>query len=840
MNVDNKKIIRKLTMRFLKAGRTRNVFVIAAIILTAFMIASVLSIGLSFNETMERDEIRRAGTKAHTQVMNVTDKSLDYIKSLGYVADAGLSYNAMFAVDDREGFSGNYLVLTYYDETMWEKMLVPAYSDFIGHYPVLENEIMLSRGFLRTLGINSDEPGTSILGSVITVQDANLPGALPETFVLCGYYTEYTGRSSNITALPVSKTYLDKKNGGIVMSAGVIFKDKNKLSENIKRLNNDLAMFAADDVMITRFGSYSRSVTVNPFSSIAVYGVIILFLMFTGFLLIYNVLTISVSNDVRNYGLLKTIGATPKQLHFVVMWQSLCLCVIAIPLGAGLAALLSLLIVPLALNNSGADAVVSFSPYIYLGAVFFTIITTLAGTALPARKAAHVSPVEASRYTGVISKRKKNFKTKKVNAFRMAIRSLFRVKRRAAIVFLSLFLGLTIFLIITVTTSSIDAEKFSASYSDDDFILEYWETSGSLWWADELEPSPVPQKFDGSYVQKIEALPGLQSIRTLTRIYGTVTYKDEFENFLNRQIDEMLSQNPLYADEREQFIEIEKKYFKGGLYGIDADELNSLSNDEKKAFTRGEFALMLTNTPELLNGVSEVEITFNSGTYRLPVKGFIPENYITGMTRMYTAPPLVVSKETLEKFTAEPFVIYVGIRIEKDSQREASEILQALGGGDENVRITSRIEAFDDINNDKIVFGIIGGSLSGILGLIGLLNFINVLTVGIISRRREIATLEANGMSKKQARSMLRIEGAGYAVISLGLASTLGNAAALGFYRMLERQRGAEDMLTFSYPLIPAAITAAVILLICVVTPEIAYRGISKMTLVERLREVDL
>ncbi len=49
---------------------------------------------------------------------------------------------------------------------------------------------------------------------------------------------------------------------------------------------------------------------------------------------------------------------------------------------------------------------------------------------------------------------------------------------------------------------------------------------------------------------------------------------------------------------------------------------------------------------------------------------------------------------------------------------------------------------------------VLGGGISIILGLIGIFNFINVMSVGVIARKRKLATLEAIGMSSRQIRKM--------------------------------------------------------------------------------------
>ena len=62
-------------------------------------------------------------------------------------------------------------------------------------------------------------------------------------------------------------------------------------------------------------------------------GAVAVFLIFTGYLLIYNILYISISRDVRFYGLLKTLGAPAKQIKSAVRGPILRLCLIGIPVG---------------------------------------------------------------------------------------------------------------------------------------------------------------------------------------------------------------------------------------------------------------------------------------------------------------------------------------------------------------------------------------------------------------------------------------------------------------------------------------------------------------------------
>ncbi len=128
---------------------------------------------------------------------------------------------------------------------------------------------------------------------------------------------------------------------------------------------------------------------------------------------------------------------------------------------------------------------------------------------------------------------------------------------------------------------------------------------------------------------------------------------------------------------------------------------------------------------------------------------------------------------------------------------------------------------------------ILGGGIALVLGLIGILNFVNVMSVGVLVRKRELATLEAMGMTRRQLRKMLLCEGIGYAVISLLSVLILGSAVTYGVFVLFVQQAA---YAVFTYPVIPAFITTLVIIAVCLATPEVIYRGIAKSAVVERLR----
>src|SRR5699024_7704253 len=107
------------------------------------------------------------------------------------------------------------------------------------------------------------------------------------------------------------------------------------------------------DIPLNDHQHFSGSISISSSngSMIAMVILLVLFLVGSGYLLIYNVLYISISKDTRFYGLMKTIGTTQKQIKSLVKKQALQFACIGIPIGILLATAISFGIVPLFLQQ---------------------------------------------------------------------------------------------------------------------------------------------------------------------------------------------------------------------------------------------------------------------------------------------------------------------------------------------------------------------------------------------------------------------------------------------------------------------------------------------------------
>ena len=144
-------------------------------------------------------------------------------------------------------------------------------------------------------------------------------------------------------------------------------------------------------------------------------------------------------------------------------------------------------------------------------------------------------------------------------------------------------------------------------------------------------------------------------------------------------------------------------------------------------------------------------------------------------------------------------------------------------------KVTLR-QTFDGMIN---MYRLVGGALCAILALIGILNFINSMMTSILSRYKELAMLQSVGMTGRQVKQMLMIEGIGYSALGLICSLLLSIVGSLTVVRMM----GAElSYFTWHFTLLPVLLCVIPLVLITAFVPLVCYNKMAQKTVVERLR----
>ena len=831
---NNRAVIRKLAKNSLAANRSRNVFILLAVALTTFMIGAVFSVGMGLIASIEKEQTRHVGSVAHAALGNPTPEQLYKAGTLDYVEKVGFGMRIGFLRETpmTEQIDVN---LIYMDEAQWKDIQSPAFTDIVGGPPQNADEIMASRYVLDKLGITEPAIGMEVPLHFTTDGGANIH---EKPFRLSGFFTSHmqvTTGTWQYILVASEMVYQYEKPLDPQSALNFIFKDGSRTNEFVDRLKEDLQL--TDNQAILPSPVYSLSLEARLSSFAAMLVLVALFIL-TGYLLIYNVLYISVSRDIRFFGLLKTVGTTPKQIRRVIIAQVLRLCVVGIPIGLVLAVLVSFAAVPAVVLGSGLEtgAVISFSPVIFIGASFFALVTALVGAISPANKASGISPIEAVRFTEK-SRRTKTARAASVQGkpLKMAVRNILRERKRAVVVLASLFLGLTTFLSVISIISSMDVESYISLYYPTDFMLENMAYS--------RKGDFRTQVLDEKILQMVRTLPGADIKEMTTSTFGEMTYTSALDAYL----DDFMQRQAQYGGTMPK--EELAGNFIGIISGLDAAAVEKLNENRETpidldAFVRGEIVLVATDTPALFDGVTMLETemvdvegtkTANTGkTISARIGGFVPVSY--KYIGEYIAPTIFISNTIWETLGQEPLIRSVYFDVSDEYEAQANEAMQMLTHSNADIDVVSKIEGRKNFEDGKIILTVLGGGLALILALIGVMNFINVMFVNVMARRREFAIMQSVGMTGKMLRKMLRYEGVLYAVATLVLVATVGNGIAYGLFRLFQT-RAAYGV--FQYPAVPLTVLSLAVFTVCLVVPELAYRVLSRATIVERLREAE-
>ena len=600
-----------------------------------------------------------------------------------------------------------------------------------------------------------------------------------------------------------------------------------------------------------------------------------LLIIFTGYLIIYNVFQISVTNDIRFYGLLKTIGTTGRQLRRIICQQALMLSLAGIPLGLLVGWFIGSRLTPVIIARlNGIHNMVSVSPVIFVVSALFSLLTVLLSCARPGRLAAKVSPIEAVRYTEGGTPKKKVKKSGGVSLFAMAKANLGRSRCKTVVTVLSLSLAVMLLNLTVTFTNGFSMEKYLSNQMVSDFILAdagYFQVS-TLWGAGKALPEKV-----------IGAVTAQGGIAADGRVYGRTTPVQEFvtedwyrahygrwngqENLnllverAERRADGLLADGAqLYG--MEPFVldkltvldgDLSKLYEPGGNYIAAVYSTDDYGNaDLNSHWARlgdtvtlryvEEFEYYNPDTGEVYeSGIPEGQPwRERAAKYRdveYEVVALVDVPHALGY-RYYGDDQFILNNQTFIRDTGTNAVMLYTFDMEDETGNEAMESFLGDYTDNQNPQYDyeSRATYAAEFESFRSMFLLLGGALSFIVGLVGILNFFNAILTGILTRRREFAVLQSIGMTGGQLKRMLVYEGLLYALgavaLSLILAAAMGplTGSVLGnlFW-----------FFDYHFTVTPILLLSPVFALLGCLVPLAVYRFVSRLTIVERLREAE-
>ena len=819
---NNKAIVRKLTYRTLKAGKLRNVMAILAIVLTTTLFTSLFTIVMSMLETIQQETMRQAGGSAHGSFKYLTDEEFTRLK--GHPLIKEIEYSVMLGMTDNDQLQKHHTEIRY--ATDGDARMCFSFPT-TGRMPESENEVATDTAVLDLLKVPHQ------IGHKLTIYYSIDGKKSSKEFVLSGFWKN--DEISRASYVYVSKPFISKVLAGMkrtpqktgigagMIFADVMFQNSWDIENKMKAVIRDSG-YTADETSpgSVPYGVNWAYLTTNvrlDMTSVILILCVSALIIFTGYLIIYSIFQISVVRDIRFYGLLKAVGTTSGQIKKIIRNQALLLSAAGIPLGLVAGFLTGIVLLPLIMSVSTSQSTyISFSPLIFAGSAFFSLITVWLGFRKPGKTAGGVSPIEAVRYTdqGAISKRqiKKSSTGNKIH--RMALSNLSRNKRKTVLTVISMSLSLILLNSVYTVTGGFDMNKFLNRFLTTDFVIGHANYFNNNLFLNEKDE--VSQRM-------INALSKQKGMEGGGKIYynirgASVSFKNTLKALQLYGLEDFpLSQMEIVEGE------LEPEKFKEGKYIIEGVQPDDNGKVDLKTT---HYAIGDKVTVKLTDGTAN--------EYKVMAKARV-ERGLSVRYGIYNAVEMYLPADefvrTVKRPVAMNYVLNVGNgyidAVESFLQKYTKSIEPAMD-------YESKKGFVNEFKMMQDMFLTVGGVLSLIIGMIGILNFINLTLTGIITRRREFAMLQSIGMTGRQLTRLLVLEGLFYAVYTIAIIFTVGT---LFSFTVIRTAVGGLWFFSYHFTLLPLLLSAPVLILISAAIPYAAYFGTNRQTIVERLRETE-
>lgn len=799
----NAGIIRRLAANSLKSDKKRNLFLIITIAFSA-----CLMLTLSLKILGENTKVNRYMRGRYQTVFN--DLSEQEIRELRERPEVEASGRKKGLCTPR---IKDYTLNVEYADQSAASLL--TYGNITGSWPEAEEEVAVEEAYLEHLGLPA-VPGQILpldLGDG-SVRDYTVSG------VLMGE------NETRVYKVIVSEAYMQTVfDGNPRYDMYIRLKDTE--NDNMEILKDKVRAFAAANGVAENKVFYSSTYFSLgedlPIEKILAILFCCVLIVIATSLVIYSLFYISVIAKTQEYGRLRVIGTTKKQIRRLVRKEGMFLSGIAIPAGLVLGCILGFLLVP-----EGWKWSISLLFVIVIGVI--TEAAVMISIRTPVKIASSVSPVEAVRISAAEENRKTGKrKRRKMTPLNLAILNFSRNKRKAVLTLTSLGFTGILLMCAAAYLSSVDADAMSRSgfgLGCAHLELEQSDAGSS---ADEegrtdyytriQQNNPLDEKL-------------LEAVKQIDGVTDVLIFKGCKSDMIFPEMNDYARANPEELSFRNIGLTREQMEAYSGYLTEGTMDYDTLVQNN---------GILIADSDNLIGRYygytaklgDRIQIKTDSGdTAEFQVMGVLRGLRLGIDVPFFYMPDacLPLLKSTVTNFNTH--FMLVGDQ-ENEEKIEEAIIGQMEEWNDVEITFLSDLRRQMIVMLDQMKLPLYG--LVGFIAIFGLLNLINTLLTNVVTRRQEFGILQSVGMSGKQLSAMLKAECFLYVSGTLFLTLTLGTLAAWILCRVFD-QLGTFGKLVFHFPFLPIFIFIALLLVIQVFFSLWAVNYCGKESLVQRIK----
>lgn len=830
------KVLNDLSIQDLKLNKKRSIVIIIGIILSTALICGVAGLVTSFQKTMVNTAKEGQGNY-HTIFYNVPKDELKYIEENREVKDYFLSEELGYSYLSKPKNAEETPIVNVIsmNDKFIENMSVNLKE---GKLPENDTELAISTRINEKFNTNYKVGDTITLN--INETEQNMENGIPKTYKIVGIIERpiLAIESYDVdwfTAITKMQNVNKKANIAVLYNKPKDYIKNTETINNItkteNKVNKELLAYEGasldDETLKTIYGLGAFIIGIVLVSSVFV---------------IRNGFEISITERLKQYGMLSSIGATKKQIKKSVYFEGFILGLIGIPLGI-LSGVFAIYVLVNVVNyilkdyvSKGTLLTFSISWIAIAISVFVAIITIWLSCKKSAKKASKVSPIEAIRNSEDVKLKAKKVKCPKIitKVFKtggeIAYKNLKRSRKKYRTTVISIIVSIVIF----ISISSFIQYGFKMS--------EAYYT--------EMNYNYMVFMQENENVDDKEDLKKCKILEDISKLPDAGEYSINKSNVLTMNMDEKHK-----AELTEYGKEIKERFY-DEENGVRIDEINIISLN-KEAYERyvskvgGDYekykngAILIDKNINTNNDGKKIQgniytwkkgdiITgkINDTQYNIEILART-EEIPAGVNILYNPDAfIIVSEDFINKVGYKSIALYSNSNDAYKLDEEIKQYKQENNITENTIQTFNMEESTRAENAVVLVISIFLYGFIGVITLIGITNIFNTITTNMNLRKKEFAMLKSIGMTKKEFNRMIRLESIFYGLKSLIIGIPIGIILSYGMYTIFRNNMEMEYVLPYK----SIVISIVFVVIIIGIIMKYSMSKINKQNVIETIR----
>lgn len=815
------RMIKNIASKLYHADRRRNITAIVAIALSAMMVVMVFSTIISITTLTRRSQQMLFGSQAEAVYMYCPNI---YWQEL--LQDSGCFDEVTYAVymgtyeTDMSPETGNCLIYTDEKTAEWN------FNEIIeGSWPQKDGEIAVDGHFIENHG------GDVRVGDVIHIRLTTATEEMEQDAVVSGICA--ANDELNEARIYVSEEFFRNHPSGNNLITYCRFENGKYTSEDLANILNE-ALAREYEARGLEFMKWEPFTVINPAAgdklsvgAVVLLGGLVSITVICAGLMVYTIYYISSVKNVVQYGQLKLIGVTERQIRRIVRRHAIRQYATGLPIGCLTGVLFGYVLMPVLASYAGLGGKQSLmlKPAYFLYAAALSFIVVYVGTNKPVRVLSQTPPVHTVGFTDSRKEKAGRVHSVRFTPGRFARKNIRKRRKKTTLVVISVSIVMLIFVMTMNIIHSMNVDAFIAQFNlfadieiATDQMLRFMDTSGT----ENVQAIPRELRME---LEKVSG--GMEAVYHYNLDAYSFLYDEDAEKYCEIMLDNADYQEGLEEDStaREMLMPRAKAYREKGTpilvqqsyrfydYEQIADFEVFEGEIDKEKYESGEYVLAVAmdgygNTcyhagdvvrlyeefPEKLDKTQD-----GNGRYilydSLPMKEYtvlavVSDTYHNRMSwgDAHTSGfEYILPTQLMDSFWEQPelFMVTMDAPDTDTLARVEPEVRACLKrmGGEDVVSIRSRSTYKEGLDQFAMEISLIGNGLAVLVGVMALVNFLNSTVSGIAERKEEFSTLQAIGMMKGLLLKVLRLENLYtvlWAVVPGFLIGQLVSAAAIG------------------------------------------------------------